>query len=571
MKNESLKKQLVHSFYRGNHGFFALALFASLACRAVNLLLTWIMQQLIDVTSGAEGAFSLKALTWITGGFILLCVALCLLRYFAEPRFLRRAMTQYRDLAFRRLTEKSISSLGEEGAAGYLSALTNDASSVEADYLSQQLEIFTKAVVCVASLAMMLWYSPEMTGIAAALTVLPLVASLMTGNRLQRVQARVSDRNRDFTAMVTDCLAGFTVVKTFRAEREIFRLFSRSNQALEGEKFSMRRVKLMVGMLAAVTGVLAQLGVFLAGAYLALTGKGLTAGGVILFVNLMNFVIEPVAALPGMLATRRAAMGLIGKLAEALEANPARRGGASLSRLEKEIRLEDVRFSYDGERQVLKGVSARWEAGKAYAIVGGSGSGKSTLLNLLMGAGGDFQGKISLDGQDIREIAPESLYEMISVIQQNVFIFNASIRDNVTMFREFPPADVSRALSGAHLSALLAERGEGYLCGENGRGLSGGERQRISIARSLLRHSSVLLVDEATAALDPQTAHQVSDDILGLSDVTRIVVTHTLEESLLRRYDGILVLKDGCVAEAGTFDALMAQKGYFYALFTVAQ
>lgn len=230
-----------------------------------------------------------------------------------------------------------------------------------------------------------------------------------------------------------------------------------------------------------------------------------------------------------------------------------------------------MRFSYDGEKQVLKGVSARLEAGRAYAVVGGSGSGKSTLLNLLMGADGDFQGKISLDGRDIREIAPESLYEIISVIQQNVFIFNASIRDNVTMFREFPPEEVSRALAGAHLSGLLAERGEDYLCGENGRGLSGGERQRVSIARSLLKHSSVLLVDEATAALDPQTAHQVSSDILDLSDVTRVVVTHTLEESLLRRYDGILVLKDGRVAEAGDFETLMANRGYFYALFTVAQ
>ena len=102
-------------------------------------------------------------------------------------------------------------------------------------------------------------------------------------------------------------------------------------------------------------------------------------------------------------------------------------------------------------------------------------------------------------------------------------------------------------------------------------GLSGGEKQRISIARSLLKHASVLLADEATAALDAQTAHQVTDDILSLTGVTRIVVTHTLEQAALRRYDGILVLKNGRIAESGTFDALMAQKGYFYALYTVSQ
>ena len=139
------------------------------------------------------------------------------------------------------------------------------------------------------------------------------------------------------------------------------------------------------------------------------------------------------------------------------------------------------------------------------------------------------------------------------------------------MFREFPTAEVDRAIELSGLSTLIAERGEDYLCGENGSGLSGGEKQRISIARSLLKHASVLLADEATAALDAQTAHQVTDVILSLPGVTRIVVTHTLEQAALRRYDGILVLKNGRIAESGTFDALMAQKGYFYALYTVSQ
>nr|MCR5499350.1 ATP-binding cassette domain-containing protein [Acetatifactor sp.] len=127
------------------------------------------------------------------------------------------------------------------------------------------------------------------------------------------------------------------------------------------------------------------------------------------------------------------------------------------------------------------------------------------------------------------------------------------------------------ALRRASLEELVAQRGEEYRCGENGNGLSGGEKQRISIARSLLRKSSVLLVDEATAALDKETAYHVSDDILNLAGITRIVVTHALEERLLCRYDGILVMKDGRIAESGSFDELMNQNGYFRALYTVAQ
>lgn len=571
MKHNSLARQLTAQFFRGNLPMFALAVFAALTGGTLNLIVTWLMQQLIDAASGLPGALPLGQLAWITGGFILLCAALMLLKYASEPRFIEKAMRQYKDFAFQKLTEKSISSFRAESTAAYLSALTNDAASIEADDLSQLLSVITKAVTFFGALAMMLWYSPLMTAIAAGVTVLPLIASLLTGGQLQAAEKRVSDQNRDFTAALSDCLGGFSVVKTFRAEKEIFRLFAESNRALEQEKFSRRRLKALVGMIGATTGVIAQLGVFLAGAYLALTGKGLTAGAVILFVNLMNFMIEPVAELPALLAARKAAQGLIAKLADALEQDEVQPDGVQIAPLMRQLRLEDVRFSYDGETEILRGVSAVFDAGKAYAIVGASGSGKSTLLNLLTTPGMAYAGKILLDGTELRTVSPESLYETVSVIQQNVFVFNASIRDNVTMFRSFPPEELAQAVRRAQLEALLAERGEDYLCGESGSGLSGGEKQRISIARSLLKHASVLLADEATAALDAQTAHQVTDDILSLSGVTRIVVTHTLEQAALRRYDGILVLKDGRIAESGSFDDLMAQKGYFYALYTVSQ
>lgn len=466
MGRNGLQKQLIRQFYRGNIPAFVLAVAAALAAGSLNIILSWIIQQLIDAASGIPGARSLAELAKISGGLVALCVALSLLKYAAQPRFIARAMRQYKDFAFHKLMEKSIASFRGESIAAYLSALSNDASSIEADYLTQQLALITKAVTFAGALALMLWYSPLLTAIAVGVTALPFAASVLTGGRVQSAERRVSDRSRDFTAALSDCLAGFPVVKTFRAEREIFRLFSQSNRAREREKFGRQRVRILVGMIGSVTGVFAQLGVFLIGAYLALTGRALTAGAVVLFVNLMNFLIEPVAELPG----------LIGKLADALEQDDAPAGSVRLERVDHGIRLENVSFSYDGEKEILHGLSAEFEAGRAYAVVGASGSG-----------------------------------------------------------------------------------------------LSGGEKQRISIARSLLKKSSVLLADEATAALDAETAHQVTSDLLDLSGVTRIIVTHTLSEALLRRCDGILVLKNGRIDETGRFDELMEKKGYFYALFTVAQ
>lgn len=566
-----LWKQLRGQFFYKNIPIFCLAVFAALTAGSLNLILSWIIQQLMDTAAGESEALSFRTLFLISAGFVLLCAGLSLLNYASQPRFLERAMRQYKDFAFKKLIGKSISSFRDESAAGYLSALTNDAASIETNYLAQMLAMITKAVTFIGALLLMCRYSMLMTAIAAGLTVLPLIASLLTGNRLQAVESRVSERNGEFTAALSDCLAGFTVVKNFRAEREIFRLFAQSNKALEHEKFTGRRIKTLVGMIGAVTGIFAQLGVFIAGVYLSMKGGSMTPGAVVLFVNLMNFIISPIAELPGLLACRKAALGLVDKLAAALERSSSREGSETLNRLEHGIRLENVSFAYEPGKTVLHGITAEFEAGRAYALVGGSGSGKSTLLNLLMAAETNYSGHILADGIELSDISTESLYGTMAAIQQNVFVFNASIKDNVSMFRDFPKTELDEAIAHAHLGALIRERGEDYLCGENGSGLSGGEKQRISIARSLLKKSSVLLADEVTAALDAQTAHRVSSDILDLQGITRIVVTHTLEESLLRRYDKIFVLRGGRIEEAGSFADLMANKGYFYALFTVAQ
>lgn len=566
-----LGKQLRGQFFYKNIPIFCLAVFAALASGSLNLILSWIIQQLMDTAAGKSGALSFRTLLLISAGFVLLCAGLSLLNYASQPRFLERAMRQYKDFAFKKLIGKSISSFRDESAAGYLSALTNDAASIETNYLAQMLAMITKTVTFIGALLLMCRYSLLMTAIAAGLTVLPLIASLLTGNRLQAVESRVSERNGEFTAALSDCLAGFTVVKNFKAEREIFRLFAQSNKALEHEKFTGRRIKTLVGMIGAVTGIFAQLGVFIAGVYLSMKGGSMTPGAVVLFVNLMNFIISPIAELPGLLACRKAALGLVDKLAAALERSSSREGSETLNRLEHGIRLENVSFAYEPGKTVLHGINAEFEAGRAYALVGGSGSGKSTLLNLLMAAETNYSGHILADGIELSDISTDSLYGTMAAIQQNVFVFNASIKDNVSMFRDFPKTELDEAIARAHLGALIRERGEDYLCGENGSGLSGGEKQRISVARSLLKKSSVLLADEVTAALDAQTAHRVSSDILDLQGITRIVVTHTLEESLLRRYDKIFVLRGGRIEEAGSFADLMANKGYFYALFTVAQ
>lgn len=566
-----ISKQLRAQFYKGNYVWFSIALFSSLTAGSLNLILSWIIKQLIDTISNVNAAVSLKNMAEISILFVLLCIFLGLLDYIAQPRYLKRAITQYKNFAFKKLTEKNISSFKDENCATYISTLSNDINNIETNYLSQQLTMITKIITFIGAIAMMLYYSPLLTLITAIITTLPLIASILTGNRLQVIEGKVSDKYKEYTSALADCLNGFTVVKSFKAEKEVADLFEKDNKQLEDEKYKCRRIESMIHLIGSTTGIVAQLGVFLIGTYLSTNNQSLTGGTVILFVNLMNFVIDPIAQLPGLLSQRKASLALIDKLADSLKKNSEVSGDKVITQLDEGIKLDEVSFGYESNKDVLHNISFNFEKGKSYAIVGSSGSGKSTLLNLLTGINSNYYGRIMFDNIEMKEISPKSLYDIVGLIQQNVFVFNASIIDNITMFRDFSSEEVDDVIKKSRLNELIETKTKQYLCGENGKNLSGGEKQRISVARSLLKNSSVLLADEITSALDKDTAYHVTKDILSLKGITRIIVTHTLDEEVLKDFDKIIVMKNGTIVEADSFDNLMNEKGYFSALYTVSQ
>ena len=570
MKTKNLYVELRSQFHRDNHVFFILSVTGALLSGLLGIGISWFTGELIDTASG-NGRWSISELLIISFLIAAFFLFSSFLTYYAKPRYIRKAMQNYKETLFAKLTEKNIMSFRSESTSTYLSALTNDSISIETNYLDKEFWLIYRITLFFTSLGMMIYYSPLLTLIAIGVTLLPLIVSLVSGKKLSKAEVAVSDRNKSFTATINDCLYGFSVVKAFRAEKPVSNLFSAENTKLENSKFTRTSLQILISTLAQFAGVIAQVTVFFAGAYMALTGKGITAGTVMIFVNLMNFVVAPVAELPGLLAARKASRALIDKIAKSLEESSVSGGASELAKLEKGISVQNVSFSYEKGKEVLHDISFDFEAGKSYAIVGASGSGKSTLLNLIMSGscGAEYSGKVFWDDTELKEASSDSFFDQVSSIEQNVFVFNSSIKDNITMFRDFPEEEVTEAIRRSNLKELVEEKGTDYLCGESGKALSGGEKQRISIARSLLKRSCVLVADEITAALDSRTAHKVSSDILDLTGITRIVVTHSLEENLMRRYDKILVMRDGRIEEQGTFDELMADKKYFHALFMV--
>lgn len=564
-KSREFRRRL---FYKNKMCFIA-SVIMTIVMSFLNLMISWLIQQIMDSMAN-QNMQSVVRCAWIAASVVIAYTVANAVYRAVYPRFLQRAMQQYRDYAFSRLTQKSLRSFSKEGTALYVSALTNDCMSIENNYLAATFTLIELLFCFLGALIMMLYYSPVMLVLAVALSFLPVAVSMKAGNRLAEQEKEISKKNERFVSIVNELLSGFPVIKSFRAETQASRLFSQRNEQAEEAKKNKRRTEQLISLLANDAGIIAQMGIFLAGAWLAISGKGVTAGVVIVFVQLMNYILNPISQVPLLWSNRKAAIALMEKLSDALSENVREEGREKLNGFSEKIEVKDLTYGYEPESHVLKDLDVQFDAGKSYAIVGGSGSGKSTLLNLLMGSSSNYQGEICIDGVSIKNIESESLYQLMTSVQQNVFVFNDTIRNNVTMFHEFPDKEVTLALERSGLSEFIEKRGEDFVCGENGANLSGGERQRISIARALLRKSPILLVDEATAALDVATARAVSFSILNLVGMTRIVVTHRLEEAILRRYDKILVMKNGTICEQGNFDTLMQQKGQFYSLFQIA-
>lgn len=552
-------------------GLFFITIILTVVYAAFNVFLAFMLKYIIDLATGNSlNNFLIGVLNfciYIGTAFIIgICLKIC------KSVYIKKTLVFFKNDIFSNIIKKDMKSFGEQNTAKYISILTNDINMIEQDYILNIFNLINYAVAFTIALVSVLSINILMTVIIFSVGIVTFILPQLFSENLSKNKSEYSRALEVLTCKTKDLLSGFEVIKNFNIYNKAKDVYENSNINAELKKQRFSIFSGLVDSLAELMGDLMFIIPIVFGGYFVMKGN-MTVGTLIALIQLMNNLANPLSNSIQILNKIKSLKSISKKIQDIVrnDTYESDENLLSLPVFNNQIEFRNVCFSYDGCKNAIEDINLTFEKGKKYALVGASGSGKSTILKLLLRYYTNYNGHIKIDKLDLKQINADDIYKSLSVIQQNVFMFDGTIKDNIGLYGDYSNDQILKAAEMAGLSALISSLENGIYAeiGENGGRLSGGEKQRIAIARALIKNSSVLILDESTSSLDNETAYNIEKSILALKEITSIVVTHKLIREVLKRYDEIFVVKDGKIIERGNFEDLLKNKAYFYSLYTL--
>lgn len=506
---------------------------------------------------------------------ILTSIALIIILFLTEyidgyvmSSYIKNTVNYLRTYIFSKIINKDIKDFSLDNSGKYISILYNDLKIIEDSLLNNIFQVISSFISFTISIIFLFSISPAIVLFISIFGILGFLIPNALSKKLVIEKNNYSNNLENITSVTKDLFSGFEVIKGFNIAHKINPVFKNYSNAVESSKKKCSILEAIIKGFSLSFSVTIYLGVLILGGYLMNKGE-ISVGTAIIIIQLSTHIVGPVKTSISLINQIKSVSLIINKIDEILDDSSDDVENISLEKFEKNIEVKNLNFSYSNERQALKNINLTFEKNKKYAIVGESGSGKSTLTKLLMRYYKNYNGEILIDNKNLQNIFSHDLYKNISMIQQSVFMFDDSIKENIKLYADYSDDEIIKVCDRSGLSNLISTLPNGInsLVGENGSKLSGGEKQRIAIARSLINDTNILILDESTSALDNETAYNLETSLLSIDDLTLIVITHKLIKSLLISYDEIIVMKDGMIIEKGNFDDLIELKGYFYSLY----
>jgi ATP-binding cassette, subfamily B, bacterial len=498
-----------------------------------------------EVTAGNMSGFAAYA----TDLAILLSaqIPLRLLFSFLRGRFVKNTLLKMKTEYIKKVFSKNINEFNKENNAKYISALTNDFNLIEIDYITGILKVLEGITNFLTGVIIIIIISPIILGVGIFVILVSVGISSVATRPVKKKNKERSTLLEEYSAFTKEVLSAFNIIKTNDLETRVSETFRKQSDKVQSKQYQIDKLISFVYALNNVNFGFTVFALLLTVSYLAITGIATIASVVVIIQNTFN-IVGPIAELAEALPKIITSNALFEKIDASLKNIEDYKETKSFDGFKKKIELKNVSFSYDNDL-VLDDISLSFEKGKKYLVVGPSGGGKSTILRLLRKYFNPSKGTILIDGVNLKDIKKVDYFNKIANIEQQVFLFEDTLKNNLTLYKNYTNQEIMDAIKRAGLDDFLKTHKEGlkYKIVDNGKNVSGGEKSRIAIARGLLNKADIIFLDEAFASLDYNKAKEIEDSILALKNVTIINVSHVKIKENLVKYDIIYSVNNKAV------------------------
>lgn len=542
---------------------FSSAIIVALLELAFPLVVQWFIDTLIPGGDWLE-------IVWVSIGLLLIYLLSTGLQYIVNYLGHKLGInieTDMRQELFQHVQRQSFRYFDNTKTGHIISRITNDLFDIGELAHHGPEDLFIAVMTFLGAFWIMLTINVKLALIAVLFVPLLIILITYSNIRMNRAWRQMYSEIADVNARVEDSVSGVRVVQSFTNERFEISRFLKNNQ-----KFRKAKLKGYKTMALTTAGTflmtrLMILAVLVFGAWLSFSGN-MSYGEFVGFVLYVNVLFKPIDKISAILELYPKGMAGFKRFTELIDTKPQivdRKDAIDVTALEGNIVFKNVTFGYEKHKPVLQGIDLSITAGETVAFVGPSGAGKTTISSLIPRFYDIDGGAITIDGIDIRDMTKRSLRSQIGIVQQDVFLFTGTLRENIAYGKlDATDEEIQRAAKMAHLERLIESLPDGYetQVGERGLKLSGGQKQRIAIARMFLKNPPILILDEATSALDTETEQVIQNALTELAkDRTTLVIAHRL--ATIRNADRIVVVTENGIAEEGTHDELVERGGIF--------
>lgn len=522
-----------------------------------------ILQRLIDSFNNTSISDVLENIKYIII-FIVIFVSVQILYSFLAATIVKRVLTDVKGNAIESILNLSIGGFRHSNSSNYISLLTNHIEDLEKDLLNSWITLMDMLVMLIFSIIMLFVYNPIIGGVSLIATMFSLVIPALLSNYGNILKLNYSKKQEELTKFTKDLLNGFNLIKEYKVECNIKKKYNEKNEDVE---FGRYKYNFALGIIMGISmflGYIIFFTVIIVGLMLSVNNS-ITVGTLIACVNLSNGLVNPVMNGLQQIFRIKSIKGVANKFD--IKEESVRNRNIEINQPIRKIELKNVSYNYGNDRGI-RNINLTFERGKKYLLVGTSGSGKSTILKLLAGYYDDFDGEILINDIDIRKIQEDSLSKVSAIVNQDSFLFDGTIEENIRFFQHVDEKWIDQAIEQAKLQDVINRYHDNIKVdvGEDGNKISGGEKQRIALARALARKSEVLLLDEATSNLDNGLSGLIEKNILETKKMV-VSISHRINKEVSLNYDKIIAINEGEIVEVGTFNELIEKRGYFYSLF----